>query len=537
MLFNRKRRLNILSLKSFHSLRQVGNKCVEYSEIARKLSLVKFDIPNHKFWGVIPNAYGADLDLALRQNILSATLFSQLLPALMNNAGSNKIISVALPKKWRKYLISQGVQIKEFKSWYLFLIYQFNFAYHGIRKTAALILNSYCGEDFTDENYSVLLNIPANSLPNVNGSKISGRGFINWYKKSLLYNANDKIIVHGDGFLPRKLDNTFRLTNKYYPRLKNQTQRIAFLFRCLSIISNAFIRAAFGAWWILPLLDEAILLAYMEIMGPSRIAKSYIFHNSNWILRPLWTHYAETHKSDIIMVYYSTNIDGFKWRNGTQTPVYPTFETMSWPIYAIWDENQKSTLSSLNQINAQFHIVGPVEMIDNCSELPDIPKDAIGVFDVRIHSARNAIKAGFVAPYYTTKMARKFLFGCHEAITKNGRVMVLKQKREGENMLHLSYTRAVKKLSEFDNVIIIDAAVSAHRLIDKVDATISVPFTSTALISLDANKPSSYFDPISALDPNTSTARNLPVLDNVAALSNWIQELPPSANLGDIQDS
>jgi polysaccharide biosynthesis PFTS motif protein len=116
-------------------------------------------------------------------------------------------------------------------------------------------------------------------------------------------------------------------------------------------------------------------------------------------------------------------------------------------------------------------------------------------------------------------------------------MMVLKQKRDIGNDFHPSYTRAVKQLSEFDNVIIIDAAISARRLIDKVDATISVPFTSTALISLDANKPSSYFDSISALDPDTSTARNLPVLDNVAALSNWIQELPSRANLGNIQDS
>ena len=126
---------------------------------------------------------------------------------------------------------------------------------------------------------------------------------------------------------------------------------------------------------------------------------------------------------------------------------------MTWEIYAVWDSEQKTTLLKMNHNEAQYYIVGPVDMIDSCEKLPLIPKDAIGVFDVSIHKISHLVNIGYVAAYYTAKMASDFLFGCHEAITENGRTMVLKQKRKIENSFHPIYARAIKKLSKLHKII------------------------------------------------------------------------------------
>jgi polysaccharide biosynthesis PFTS motif protein len=521
--------IDFSSFKAFRKLRQTGTKCSDYTDIARKISIVELGLSNQSFWGLIPNSYGANLDRVLRQKILSLTLYAYILPALMRNANDGKPISIPAPKQWLNYLNSMGIEINTWGSRWLKIKFQIRCAYLGFRKSAQLIRDSYRANEIIDKNYSVLMNIPPNALPNLKRNKISGNGFINWYENSSLINLNDKIIIHGDGFTPKKINNTFRLTNKYYPRLENNVQRIKFIGRCLSILSVASVRAMFGTWWTLPLLEDAILLAYFETNGPSKIANSYVFNNSNWIVRPLWTYFAESCKSEVILIFYSTNMSGFKWKDFSSTPIFPSYEIMTWPIYAVWDSEQKTTLLKMNHNEAQYYIVGPVDMIDSCEKLPLIPKDAIGVFDVSIYKTSNLVNIGYVAAYYTAKMASDFLFGCHEAITKNGKTMVLKQKRNSGNSFHPIYARAIKKLSELDNVIIIDAEISARRLTNSVDATISVPFTSTALIGLHANKPSSYFDATSTLDPNASNARNLPVFDNVGALSKWIQNLPTSS--------
>ena len=58
----------------------------------------------------------------------------------------------------------------------------------------------------------------------------------------------------------------------------------------------------------------------------------------------------------------------------------------------------------------------------------------------------------------------------------------------------------------------IDGGCSPFRLIKSTDLSISIPFTSTALIGKHMNKPSCFYDPLNILDKDDRASQNLEVV-------------------------
>ena len=73
-----------------------------------------------------------------------------------------------------------------------------------------------------------------------------------------------------------------------------------------------------------------------------------------------------------------------------------------------------------------------------------------------------------------------------------------------------------------DTIFLIDDKVSADRLIQSADIIVSKPFSTTALIAKNINKPSIFFDPTSMIWNLDPALRDIPILSNKTQLKSYI---------------
>ena len=101
--------------------------------------------------------------------------------------------------------------------------------------------------------------------------------------------------------------------------------------------------------------------------------------------------------------------------------------------------------------------------------------------------------------------------------------IVFKQKRYIGNRESKKYSGVVSNLSK--NMIIVDSCISAIRVIDACDCVISFPFTSTAILGLNANKTSMYYDPTGEIQKDDRAAHGVPVISGFEELKIWGNKL------------
>ena len=80
-----------------------------------------------------------------------------------------------------------------------------------------------------------------------------------------------------------------------------------------------------------------------------------------------------------------------------------------------------------------------------------------------------------------------------------------------ERRLDASYRRLLKNLSDYDNVTVLRADYPAETLIKKTEASVSMPWTSTAILADYLNKPSCYYDSTETVLHDDRAAHGVPV--------------------------
>ena len=168
-----------------------------------------------------------------------------------------------------------------------------------------------------------------------------------------------------------------------------------------------------------------------------------------------------------------------------------------------------------------------IDFIENKTTLKIInPKKlkVISVFDV--HPSENTLinmLSGYeIPPYYSNEICLNFLKDIAIA-NKNKFLLLYKSKRFDLKKTNL-------KKFNFDKKIIIDKyfqelhpEISPRRIIEASDACISIPFTSTSLISKYHSKPTIFYDSKNLL--KNTEYHEIKVLKNIEELKNWINKL------------
>lgn len=276
-----------------------------------------------------------------------------------------------------------------------------------------------------------------------------------------------------------------------------------------------------GRWWHALLLNQAALAAQVRTLPADSLAREYLFHNSGWIYRPLWTYEAERRGSAITFYFYSNNIEGFKRSDGYPSLPYG-WKAMTWPHYLVWDEYLADFVRRAVGAQVNISVVGPIWFQSSAAEMPQLDKTGVAVFDVTPHRQSLYCTLGADYEFYIPATSNTFLEHVANATRQFDAVMLWKRKRKIGSIAHPHYRHFADRLAERGNVVLVDPDISALRVIESSCAVISMPFTSTALIARELGKPSIYYDPTGQLQRDDRAAHGIPVLSGPDELKTWL---------------
>jgi len=277
-----------------------------------------------------------------------------------------------------------------------------------------------------------------------------------------------------------------------------------------------------GRWWHALLLNQAAMSAHVRIMSADLLAREYMFHNANWIYRPLWTYEVEAKGCLVTFYFYSSNCEPFKLKSGYPKQIYG-WQNLNWPRYLVWDDYQSSFVKRVVGDGASVKVVGCIWFSDGRDDFRSTTKHNIAVFDVTPQ------RLSFSVPqrigdfnFYIPKVCNQFLLDIQQTSLEQQYNMLWKRKRNIGSLAQPSYRLLCESLLSLQNVRCVDTDISAIQVIEECDLVISMPFTSTALIAREMNKPSVYYDPLGLCQKGDRAAHGIEILQGKNELESWI---------------
>lgn len=481
-------------------------------------------------------------ELIIRQYLLvrvgSMNLNKSLLYAL-GKPGS-KVIH-PLPPEWRKIIEQHGFKVAKIRSalaWNGFVMTMLAYGFASIAiQTFKNIKSIFHPSYHSLGEYAYFDTLTAGNLPQPCSDGRS-HDIVTWYQQWPGRVKELDTLCHGvKGNAKQKIEgiSVISIPSAILP-LSHLSAMVRFIGWGITASLKAFVDLFRGRWWHALLLSQAAKSAQVRLQDTEKLARDYLFHNSGWIYRPLWTYEAEKLGSRIIFYFYSTNCESFKTPEG-----YPiqanNWQAMNWSLYLVWDEYQADFVRRAVGEGANINIVGPIWFQTSVKEIQSLTPRSIAVFDVQPFRDSRYQIFGLDKEYYTPNTANQFLHDIYQVIKECEASMVLKRKRNIGNMLNRRYAIVVDKLNNSDNLVAIEPDISAILVIEKCNAVISMPFTSTALLGKELGKPSIYYDPHSIVQKNDRAAHGIPIISGVVELRHWITTVCAMLPLHQLKDA
>lgn len=486
-------------------------------ENINSLSGIRLKLSESDFNTFLSGDHSSKCENLVRQVLLLR--HEELTSGIMKSIGNNSAAGIPLPGEWLKVLERKGIRINYVKSKILFFKNGIINLLKGIISSIKYLL-TYKMTYPEEKPYVVFDGMLSNNIGEDTENQYT---IINWYKRSKFYNTNIKKIwvkIIFDKEIPDRRD-----VKKVYtiiPKIKKKTKILGLFFTYILMFLYVIANALFGKWWHLYLYNDYVALRYIKSVPSDELADTYYIRNSNWYYKALWYEEIEKIGKDVIIYYYSTNGEPIQYGTNLKPPKPFGLESMSWNKFIVWDDRQRDFLRQFCP-EAEFISVGYIDYADCDCEI-DVDENLcnIAVFDVSpmrpcFHSAQ-----GYgIAPYYTKEITDNFMKTILSVFADKKVHLYFKRKRK----INSNFLNSSDGLILYNNYISeVNPDISARRLIEKCDAVISIPFTSTALLGALLHKPSVYFDPSNSIQ-YTEENHNIPVLRGELDLVKWSKTL------------
>ena len=477
--------------------------------------------------------YGSELEraeLITRQFLLArieAGGFAKNILYSVGNAGSS--ITYPLPSEWRKVVNSHGFNVNKYSGilyWNAFVIMKFvlaifEFAIKVFGSVKLIIWKNHQIKG-TYIYFDTLSrrNFPLNSLkgpiPNI------FTWYLQWSGKAQYFDS----LCHGVIEISKcEIQQTPVIPlSSPIPSLTRISSAFNFMLWSLSALFVAIIDLMRGHWWHPILFGESYKAKIISIADDKEVAIDYLFHNSGWIYRPLWTYEAERRGSRILFYFYSTNVEGFK-QVGGYSPAYFGWATSTWENFLVWDHYQQDFVNRSLQRKVNINVVGPIWFESGVEVIPNFSQDSIAVFDVQ--PVRDAFynTLGIPFDYFIPTNCNQFLSDILELLEVRNTSLVLKRKRNIGKLIHYRYRNLLSELEKHPNFISLDPDTAVHQIVENCKAVISMPFTATALIAERMGKPSIYYDPSGLIQKDDRGAHGIKIVSGPKELEEWLEGL------------
>ena len=514
--------------------------------MATDLFEIDLNLPHSAWWGLVPKEFHDKIDICLRQSLIVGMFLKEILPELLCHVHRpSEPLSLGLPSIWQKHLEEKGVRFS-LNARIFWMWFQIRVFLSGLYKAAKLLYFSLSGRmplAPLGKGYAVLLQQKFEDPGDFNSSIPKIPGMVSWYARSFFRKKNEEEIWSQiSGRSMANINYEIKIVPEIFPALPSLWKNLEFIIRVTGIVSVVSVRWIFGSWWAACLLKDAIEFAYVRTLESDSLAKTYCYNNSGMFYRPLWTYFAEQKGSNIRLLFYSTNSEAIPLK-GKALPLFtPGLKQMNWSKYAVWTEHHKEFIRELGHVQSKVDIVGPILLASEKQRTFGLPLRSVMVFDVTVFRL-SVMKCGIAETYYVSEIVCAFLEQTYRAIVDSGRTMILKRKRHlpDQRVVDKKYMRCVNDLVKRNGVIMVDPSYNAAHLIEKVDAVISIPFTSTAVVAHLAGKPSVFFDPLAKIDIERCERRisksgelermfsvmrqlhGVPIINDSQALFRWIE--------------
>lgn len=512
-------------MRGYRMLKQSGQldriAVVKQALTAQRLELLR---PHFSSW--IMGAGEASGEIVVRQYLLvrvgGISLNCSLLLALSEEKGR---VVFPLPREWRDVLTQHGFKVARFKSTVLWQCYVCAHLVYGVAQIARVVFaGPGSGKDtvLNQKRHVYFSDLGPGNLPRkINGSQ--SHDVISWYLQWPGRKLDIEAVHHGvANSLPVMVGNITVLPQpRPLPALAGWAAIFNFAVWGLGASIIAALDCLRGRWWHALLLSQAAQAAKIRFLPVDSLAREYLFNNSGWIYRPLWTYEAERIGSTITLYFYSTNCESFKKMEG-YPPIPFGFKAMNWPRYLVWDEYQADFVRRAVGVQADIAVVGSIWFQGVAFETPQIDQLGVAVFDVTPHRSSRYVVLGADSELFVPAVANVFLEDVSTAIRRQCVLMLWKRKRKIGRLAHPRYRMLTDRIADSDHVLLIDPEISASRVIESSFAVISAPFTSTALIAREMGKPSVYYDPSGFLQRDDRAAHGIPILSGVDELEAWL---------------
>lgn len=480
-----------------------------------------------------PLIFGKSLDvsnLVIRQYLYKRSLLKYLPSAIyVAQTFSNKRVIFPLPSEWQDILVLNGVSVHHRMSTFLWFSFSLSLWLHGSSNTLILLFKSIY---FRKRNsllnpgrYVYFESLSNNNFPPENSENTYD--IISWYLSRYNVSSDLETICHKVQDQHNRRFKKVRLTylKTPVPLLESNRELGAFFKWASLVFFSSLLDLVRGDWRSAIMLGEATKAKIVQLSPPDRLAKQYLFNNSAAVYRPLWTYEAEAKGSEIIFYYYSTNVDGFHFSTDIGQNNFSS-SMMNWPKYFVWNKYQVEFLTRITKSNFNYEIVGPIWFSDSPEICPYIDERSVAVFDVPPQTLKNYHILGLDFDYYIPKIATKFCQDVVRISSSENYQVIWKRKRDigpHEHRIYVNFLRSL--LQKHPDIVELEPNISAFRVIEKAAITISMPFTSTALIAQALGKPSCYYDASGLLSKDDPSAHGIPILSSPEELQCWLANL------------
>jgi len=520
-----------LIMRGYRCLRRSG-RIGDIALIKKSLTTHSLGIKDKDFSDLIYGSSGIkSAEVVTRQYLLHRLAGLGLNKAILYSLGKKQaFICYPLPRVWQEIFKSNGFKVSTI---FCDILWGYQVLLHwgyGFLKIISILFSwprtSQSFDEAKDASpYIYFESLGSGNLPNVDGKT---KDIISWYLqwpgarndiKSARHNAEtaNSDLTLGD------VKVLFQRTA--VPDLCGLMTRLKYFIWGVSASVFSLLDLIRGRWWHALLLNQAAVMGQVHFIKPNTLAKEYLFHNSGWIYKPLWTYEAEALGSIITFYFYSTNCQNFK-RDNKEASIAYGWEAMNWPRYLVWDDGQANFVRNVAlKKDAEIIVCGSIWFEGGEYDHPPLINKAIAVFDVTPRRHSQYCTLGLDMEYYIPDIVNLFCSDISEVIKSNNLFMLWKKKREVGSLAHPRYRYQSTKLSKDGHVVLVAPEVAAFNVIEACIATISIPFTSTALIARSLGKPSIYYDSSGLLDRDDEAAHGIPILQSKEELAIWLSRL------------
>jgi polysaccharide biosynthesis PFTS motif protein len=467
---------------------------------------------------------GNVIERTLRQLLIIRHLQTPLPEALYRSAGRGLPVVFPMPRVWREVVARKGFEVAGRRCALLWAGTVCAHWANGVRvlfRQVGACLRAHHQLPLPPTRYAYFDGLVEANLPQ--GGPDPGRdGVIGWYCRWSDRAHDLSAIIHSAAAAPRQFAN-WRVQSAASPLpLLARAQTSQFLAHGLREAAASLVELTRGRWQRAFGLAETVRALQASLAQPESLARDYLFHNSNWVFRPLWTHVAESHGSRILFFFYSANCEKFAVPGVTSSIPFG-WKAGNWPVMLAWDATQQRFLKRCVGAHTNMPIVGPMDFMSARTRSVDlVANKGIAVFDVQPQRDSLYRRLGLDVEYYIPPIAKAFIRELTQAVDGTGCTLVLKRKRDIGRHLHPAYSREIERSVRAPNWMEVPPETLALDVIRACKAVVSMPYTSTALVARHHGKPSVYYDASRLIARDDPAAHGIPILQTPEELSEWI---------------